>query len=68
VNVQDSNGWTALMKAAYWNQVAVIKVLADRGADLNLMNSKGETAFALAKKRKSSVQAFELLKSLGAKD
>jgi methionyl-tRNA formyltransferase len=68
VNVQDSNGWTALMKAAYWNQVAVIKVLADRGADLNLRNVKGNTALAIAKARSYSAEAYALLKSLGAKE
>jgi ankyrin repeat protein len=68
VNIKDNNGWTALMYAAEWNQTAVIKVLAQRGADLNLKNSKGETALALAGQKKYSVQAYELLRSLGAKD
>jgi ankyrin repeat protein len=68
VNTQDKKGWTALMYAAYWDQTAVIKVLAQQGADLNLRNSKGETALAVAKKRTVTAQAYELLKSLGAKD
>jgi ankyrin repeat protein len=67
-NIQDNEGWTPLMRAAEWNSTAVIKVLAQRGADLGLRNSKGETALAVAKKRRSSAQAFELLKSLGARD
>jgi ankyrin repeat protein len=68
LNTQDRDGWTALMYAAASNTTAVIKVLAQRGADLNLKNSKGETALALARQKKSSVQAYELLRSLGARD
>ena len=68
INTQDKEGWTALMYAAEWNRTDVIKVLVQRGADLNLRNSKGETALTVAKKRKSSAQAYELLKGLGAKD
>lgn len=68
VNMQDNNGWTALMYAAAWNRTEVIKVLIAKGADLNLRNSKGETALAVAKTRKASAQAYELLKTLGAKD
>jgi ankyrin repeat protein len=68
LNTQDNMGWTALMFAAESNQTAVISKLAQRGADLNLRNSKGETALAVAKQKKSSAEAYELLKSLGAKD
>ncbi len=67
INAKDSEGRTALMYAAEWNQTANIGVLASRGADLNLRNSKGETALARAKNGTSSFQAYELLKSLGAK-
>ena len=66
-NIKDKHGWTAIMYAADWNQTAVIKVLARRGADLNLRNSDGNTALSIAKNKKSSAQAYELLKSLGAK-
>jgi len=66
VNVRDYGGWTALMHAADWNRTAVIKILAERGADLNLKNVKGETALAIAKQKRSSAPAYELLKSLGA--
>jgi ankyrin repeat protein len=68
VNIKDNNGWTALMYAADWNRTDAIKVLLAKGADLNFRNSKGETALAVANKKKSSAQAYELLKSLGAKD
>lgn len=68
VNTQDKKGWTALMHAADWDQTAVINVLVQRGADLNLRNAKGETALAVAKKYKHTARAYELLKSLGAKE
>lgn len=68
VNAQDKKGWTALMHAADWDQTAVINVLVQRGADLNLRNAKGETALAVAKKYKHTARAYELLKSLGAKE
>lgn len=67
-NVQDGSGRTALMHAASFNQPAVIKQLAENGADLNLRDSKGLTALVIAKERKESAQAYELLKSLGAKE
>jgi len=67
-NVQDRLGRTALMYAARFNQPAVIKQLAQNGADLNLRDSKGLTALGIAKESKESAQAYELLKSLGAKE
>ena len=66
IDGQDLAGMSALMHAADWNQTAVIKILAERGADLNLKNAKGETALAIAKQKRSSAPAYELLKSLGA--
>jgi ankyrin repeat protein len=68
LNTHDKKGWTALMFAADSNQTAVIGKLAQRGADLNLRNFRGETALAMAKQKKSSAEAYELLKSLGAKE
>jgi ankyrin repeat protein len=68
INTQDREGWTALMYAAEGNRTEVIKMLVAKGADLNLRNSKGETALTVAKRRKSSSQAYEILKSRGAKD
>ncbi|OGP62749.1 MAG: hypothetical protein A2170_10050 [Deltaproteobacteria bacterium RBG_13_53_10] len=68
VNIQDNRGWTALMHAASWNQTAVIKVLTRWGADLNIRTSAGNTALAITKKEKRLLQAYKLLKNLGAKD
>lgn len=68
VNTQDADGWTALMYAAQWSQIAVIRVLVEHGAELELKNKTGDTALVVAKKRAATARAYELLKSLGAKD
>lgn len=67
-DTQDCEGRTALMFAALWNRTEAIKVLAARGANLDLRNLKGETALVIAKQRMTSAQAYELLRSLGARD
>jgi ankyrin repeat protein len=66
-NVQDRIGRTALMSAADANQTEVIKLLVKHGADLNVRDSKGQTALSIAKESEQSRDAYELLKSLGAK-
>ncbi len=66
-NVQDRIGWTALMWAADANQTEVIKLLVKHGADLDLRGSRGQTALRIAKGNERSRDAYELLKSLGAK-
>ncbi|HOW86702.1 MAG TPA: ankyrin repeat domain-containing protein [Candidatus Aminicenantes bacterium] len=66
VNTRDFRGWTALMHAADRNRTAVIKILVERGADLNQKDAKGMTALAIARQKRSSAQAYELLKSFGA--
>lgn len=48
VNVQDWEGYTALMKAARNGHVAVCQALLDGRADVNKMNSIGNTALHLA--------------------
>ncbi len=56
------------MYAAQWNQIAVIRVLVEHGAELELKNMSGDTALVVAKKRVATARAYELLKNLGAKD
>jgi ankyrin repeat protein len=67
-NTQDRIGRTALMYAAESNHIETIKLLVKQGADLNLKDSKGRTALTIAKQRKQSLEAYELLRSLGAKN
>ena len=44
-NKSDQEGYTALMKAAYQQDVAIPRMLLDHGADVNARNHVGETAF-----------------------
>lgn len=49
VNIQDENGWTALMVAAYRGHTDCLQKLIAAGADLDLKNCHGNTALQLAK-------------------
>ena len=48
LNAQNSNGETALMRAVRLENVGMIKSLLARGADANLSDQFGDTAFILA--------------------
>jgi ankyrin repeat protein len=62
VNAVNRNGDTALHAAVSMNYVAVIKALAEKGANLSVKNSRGQTPLRVSKDQKTT----ELLKSLGA--
>lgn len=49
VNIQNENGWTALIIAIYNNQKEIVKTLLMNGADLNICNFKGTTPLMYAK-------------------
>ncbi|MDZ7581156.1 MAG: ankyrin repeat domain-containing protein [Deltaproteobacteria bacterium] len=49
-NIQDFDGWTALMKAAYKGNIEIVQILINNGADLNLKNIGGHTALYIAEK------------------
>jgi len=48
VNLQDRNGWTALMVASHLGYTDIVKLLLGRGADVNLKNRNGESALMRA--------------------
>jgi len=49
VDLQCDEGSTELMRAIKWGKSpAIVKLLLVHGADLNIVNSRGETAFTLA--------------------
>ena len=48
VNEQDEFGYTFLMMATGMNRRSFCEYLLDLGADMNLINSRGETCLALA--------------------
>ena len=69
VNVKDSNGTSALMRAAYSDYAGVdrVKLLLDHGAEINARDTNGDTALRIAR-RKGSTPVVALLVSAGAKE
>lgn len=45
---QAKDGYTALHMAAYWGQSEMIKLLLQKGADINAVNHAGRTPLYLA--------------------
>ena len=44
VDLQDDDGYTALLRASHFNRKEVAQLLIDRGADLNVQDKEGWTA------------------------
>lgn len=65
VNIQDKNGWTALMLSIREGHIIVVKVLLKNGADVNLKNSDGKAAIDYAKLG-NHTRIVELLLEAGA--
>jgi serine/threonine-protein phosphatase 6 regulatory ankyrin repeat subunit B len=49
VNLQNKDGWTALMLASYHGHINIINLLINYGADVNLKDNDLRTAYDLAK-------------------
>jgi ankyrin repeat protein len=64
VNAQDDHWGTALHVAVQTGQLAVIKMLLDKGADPNVKNHKGFTPLELALLQWENDEAIELLTPL----
>ena len=67
VNWKDSNGWTALHEACYYNRAEVVKVLLKRNPLINLQNLWGFTPLHLAC-RMGSIDCVKLLLATGQCD
>lgn len=68
VNDQDENGWSPLIKATYYNQIAVVKYLISIGADINVKNRNGTTLLMYAKeayKKYKDATLFKLFVDMG---
>ncbi|MCT1867342.1 MULTISPECIES: ankyrin repeat domain-containing protein [Dermabacter] len=46
LNMQDADGNTMLMLAAYHDHAALVKLLAEHGADVDLLNDRGQSPLA----------------------
>ncbi|MEZ0373697.1 MAG: ankyrin repeat domain-containing protein [Candidatus Sericytochromatia bacterium] len=66
LRLNDSNeeGATLLMKAAQWGPVEIVKLLADRGADLKLTDARGQSALFYATNG-SQLEVIQLLADRG---
>ncbi len=51
INMQDIDGWTPLMNAAYWNQLDMVKLLIKHHADTQIKSKEGKTALHLAQEK-----------------
>jgi Ankyrin repeats (3 copies) len=65
VNAQEQSGRTAVTEAAFFGNAAVIKELALRGAEMNLISDQG-TALDIAM-QSNNASTIEVLKHYGAK-
>ena len=62
-----ANTYTALMSAALNGHAGVVKVLLDKGADVNVKDISGRTALKYAES-KDHQDVIELLKKAGARE
>ena len=62
LNAQNIEGKTALMEAATWRKIEMVKVLIDAGADVNAKDKRGNTALMLT----HSAEIVKMLLDAGA--
>ena len=66
LDLQDSDGWSALMEASANKNECIVKFLLEKGANPNLQNKLGNTSLIIAIKRAASFKIIELLLDNGA--
>ena len=49
INTKDEDGGTKLMGDSAWGEIDKVRLLLQRGADVNIKNKKGEGALDIAK-------------------
>jgi len=65
VNAMDKKGKTALMWAANYGHIEVVKFLVKSGADVNIADNKGRTALIIARKNQMPFNRYrEIVKYL----
>ncbi|MEZ0223470.1 MAG: ankyrin repeat domain-containing protein [Alphaproteobacteria bacterium] len=65
INMKDSRGWTPLLGAAYQGDVEAMKLLLDRGANLQAVENTGKNALMLAVYPKIHMEAAQFLLDRG---
>ena len=69
VDITDGEyGWTALIIAAFWNRIDVVRCLLDKGANVNKQDSEGWTALHSASYRNNTDVMRMLLQHGAIKD
>ena len=53
VDAVDSNGWTPLMRAVFYEDENSVRTLVEGGASINLANQEGQTALHIAEKEQN---------------
>ena len=66
INDADENGDTALMYAVQNNNIELVRLLLENGADVNIENEQAETALHYAAEQQVNLQILELLLNRGA--
>ena len=61
MNAKGNNGWSALMAAAYKNNLEIVNLMIENGADLNARDDTNRTALDIAKMRGHQEIANSLL-------
>ena len=65
LNLQNGDGWTALMFSVY-QDASVIKQLLSAGVNPHLRNKNGETAFMIAEREKLGTAICTLIDEMGS--
>jgi ankyrin repeat protein len=63
INIQNKEGWTALMVASHFGLNTILELLLKAGADKDIKNNSGETALDYAKEE-GNQEMVELLTNL----
>jgi ankyrin repeat protein len=68
VNLQDVKGNTALHYASENDDSALVKILIDSGAKLNILNKKGDTPLDWARRFDVTGETFKMLQHASTED
>jgi ankyrin repeat protein len=67
VDAETRDGVTPLMCAAAWGYIDVARILIERGADINHVANRGDTALDIAEEKCEAQMASFLAEALGRK-